>query len=329
MGHESTAINDLIGQVTRKPIRRSGDDWLFGEAAEATDSGPTIDTNNAPAPEHVAGYSIAPTHFVRKAIDWQGMRKYLALPATLFGVVIVLLAIYLLKSPSKHAAEVATTHVEAPRTKPISAPIIAPVVPPPVEAKTPAPPVEAAAPTVTPIEKPVAKTVEPTRTADKVADAAEPAAGRFSAPVEQTITAGHATAPTVAPAVEAKVAAKPVAAAKPAVAAKKVVPKKLARKPVRVAKVAAKRAPPRVADAKPVADEAPAKDGKGVLSIGSTPPLEVWVDGRNSNAPTPLRVILLAGKHKVTLFDKEHGKAHTFEVEIKPNETLKISKSYK
>ena len=56
--------------------------------------------------------------------------------------------------------------------------------------------------------------------------------------------------------------------------------------------------------------------------------MEVWVDGRNSNAQTPVRIILLAGKHKVTLFDKEHAKAKSFEIEIKPDQTTKVVKNY-
>jgi hypothetical protein len=68
--------------------------------------------------------------------------------------------------------------------------------------------------------------------------------------------------------------------------------------------------------------------GKGFLQISSTPAMDVWVDGRNSNAQTPVRIILLAGKHKVTLFDKDHAKAKSFEIEIKPDETTKVVKNY-
>ena len=56
--------------------------------------------------------------------------------------------------------------------------------------------------------------------------------------------------------------------------------------------------------------------------------MEVWVDGRNSNAMTPVRIRLLAGKHKVTLFDKQRAKARSFEVRIQPDETTKITKNY-
>jgi hypothetical protein len=60
--------------------------------------------------------------------------------------------------------------------------------------------------------------------------------------------------------------------------------------------------------------------------VSSSQPREVWVDGRNSKRMTPLRVLLKPGKHKVTLFDKDHGTAKTFEVEIKPDTTTKIAK---
>jgi len=325
MGHESTAINDLIGQVTRKPIQTDRNDWLFGEAPEPTDemAEDTLPSPSVPAPHPIA--SPHATHFMRKQTDWRGVMKYLALPLTLFGVVIILLGIYFAKSPSK-SAEAHVAHVEAPRVKavvlpppPASAPARAEVVPPPAEAP-----------------------IEPARqvASAELAAAAQPAgspASRFLAPppVEQTITAVHAAEPTVAAAPEpiAKVAKPTKAAIKPAAKPRPAPKAKLARHTPPRAKVAPKRATPKVAArdavaAKPAIDDAPAKAGKGVLSIGSTPPLEVWVDGRSSNAVTPLRVILLAGKHKVTLFDKDHGKAHTFEVEIKPNETLKISKSY-
>jgi hypothetical protein len=36
----------------------------------------------------------------------------------------------------------------------------------------------------------------------------------------------------------------------------------------------------------------------------------------------------LAGTHNITLFDKNTRSAKTFQVEIKPNQTLRVSKSY-
>jgi hypothetical protein len=66
--------------------------------------------------------------------------------------------------------------------------------------------------------------------------------------------------------------------------------------------------------------------GKGILQLSSSPAMTVWVDGRNSGAETPVKIRLLAGKHKVTLFD--NGKARSFDVEIKPDTTTKITKNY-
>jgi hypothetical protein len=186
-------------------------------------------------------------------------------------------------------------------------------------------------------------------------------AARFLAasPVEPTIptvAAKPAPAPTAVAGLNlAKTApAKPTAAPATAKAAPATAPTKVARKSAAqiraekraAAKAAAKasttaakaRSQKRIAarddadddeDDAPVAKKPAAAKGKGVLQIASTPAMEVWVDGRNSKAQTPVRIILLAGKHKVTLFDKEHGgKARTFEIEIRPDETTKVSKSY-
>jgi hypothetical protein len=74
------------------------------------------------------------------------------------------------------------------------------------------------------------------------------------------------------------------------------------------------------------AAKAEALNGNGALAITSAVPREVWVDGRNSKRMTPLRVLLKPGKHTVTLFDKEHGTAKSFQVEIKADTTTKIAK---
>jgi hypothetical protein len=83
--------------------------------------------------------------------------------------------------------------------------------------------------------------------------------------------------------------------------------------------------PTRVAAA-PVAPKSEDLAGNGALAITSGSPREVWVDGRNSKRSTPLRVLLKPGKHTVTLFDKEHGTAKSFDVEIKANATLQVAK---
>jgi hypothetical protein len=103
-------------------------------------------------------------------------------------------------------------------------------------------------------------------------------------------------------------------------------PRAAAKRATTPASVASTRAKKQVAAAEPAT---PAKKpGKGMLAITSTPSLEVWVDGKNSHAMTPVRIILLAGNHKVALLDRQKGTVRAFEVEIKPDQTTKVAKSY-
>ena len=223
------------------------------------------------------------------------------------------------------------------------------VAPVPVAKATP-PAAKATAPAAK-ATPPVAKATPPVA-APAAAEAVkvEPGspASRFLAPppVETTIrtAAKPAPAPTAvpgllppAPAATRAPAAKPAAAPVAKVAATPVAKKSArqlraekraaAKRAKRVAKVRAKSRTKRVAVAADDAGEA-RPSGKGILSIASTPSMQVWVDGRNSKAMTPVRIKLLAGKHKVTLLDNGRGKSRSFSVVIKPDETLKITKNY-
>ena len=69
--------------------------------------------------------------------------------------------------------------------------------------------------------------------------------------------------------------------------------------------------------------------GTGVLTLGSKPPCDIYVDGSNTGLHTPQREIKLpAGKHRITLMNNEFGIKETFVVEIKPDATEKMIKDY-
>jgi serine/threonine protein kinase len=69
--------------------------------------------------------------------------------------------------------------------------------------------------------------------------------------------------------------------------------------------------------------------GEGTLLLGSKPPCEIFIDGRNTGLKTPQREIRLpAGKHKITLLNNEFGIKESFAVEIKANETAKMVKDF-
>ena len=247
-------------------------------------------------------------------------KKLYAIPVALFVIAVVLAAV-LLTSGDKSAKKVAAAAAPV-------AEVEAKVPAAPAAAVVAATPVAAAAPVVAPT--PVNKDViaPPTVVPESTFTAKhEPT---FAAVTATPIDAPKAAVPT---AVVAAVSAAPKAAV-PAVSKVKKSKRELARE--RRAARAAKRAKPRVAVAdKPAKAEKSEKaakagtedlNGNGALAITSSSPREVWVDGKNSKRMTPLRVLLKPGKHKVTLFDKDHGSAKTFEVEIKPDATTKISK---
>jgi hypothetical protein len=116
-------------------------------------------------------------------------------------------------------------------------------------------------------------------------------------------------------------AAPAVAAPEPVAEAPKPAPRKEARKERK-----AEPKPARVA-AKP----APAKDkpasGKGTLMLAAKPPCDILIDGKKTGLTTPQRDLdLAAGKHKVTLVNREHGIKESFSVTVKPGQSVRVVK---
>jgi hypothetical protein len=365
MAFESTAINDLVAGLQQKPLARESDDWLFGEGDDATQIdpragqlAPEFDAMRAvelprpfaqmrvPMASEPARH-VSPTTHVH-TFDWVAVAKKLVLPTMLISVVSVAFGIYFAvtdetpraKPVAAAVADDKPTAVEAPAAAPAPAPVAKPVeeAVESVEMKA----------VVTPIEEPIEEPIDepqpqaqpepqPPTIEAKVEVPPDSPAGRFlaPAPVETTIkkiekpSPAPTTVADLAPAPKAAAVEKPVKVAKAAPAKREA--KSVARKKnVRASKartaqktVAAAPEPDVKAEAKPAV-----VSGKGILSIASTPSMEVWVDGRNSNAMTPVRIKLMAGRHKVTLFDKQNAKARSFEIEIKPDETTTVSKSY-
>jgi hypothetical protein len=208
------------------------------------------------------------------------------------------------------AVEAAAANVEAP---PSVTPITEPVAAPPAVAS------------VTPIEPAAAPAATAALPKDAVAPAEVVPASAFVASSGGTTVP---TVPTVAAATTESEAPAPAAEAAPAPKAKK--SRRESAREKRAAKRASKRATKRERKQVARAEKSDKADGKlngnGALQVSSSQPREVWVDGRNSKRMTPLRVLLKPGKHKVTLFDKDKGTAKTFEVEIKPDATTKVSK---
>ncbi len=121
---------------------------------------------------------------------------------------------------------------------------------------------------------------------------------------------------------EAAVAAPPAAQAQAAVADDRGAEKaRAAAKRERTAKKAEKR----TARAEP----APAaKSGAmGTLKIGAKPPCDIIIDGKRTGLVTPQAALKLsAGKHTITLVNKEHGIKEQLKVTIEAGETTKVIK---
>ncbi len=65
----------------------------------------------------------------------------------------------------------------------------------------------------------------------------------------------------------------------------------------------------------------------GTLMIGSKPPCKIYIDGKNTGLTTPQRAIKLkAGKHRVTLVNKQHGIKATATVTVKAGQTKRLIK---
>ena len=76
-------------------------------------------------------------------------------------------------------------------------------------------------------------------------------------------------------------------------------------------------------DKKPVVAPPPVKlEGEGTLLLASTPWVNVSIDGQDKG-PTPLRVVLQAGKHTVSLTNPEFKISRSMPVMILPNETVR------
>lgn len=390
MAIESTAINDLISGLQRKPLQRDSDDWLFGERddlfaepADATQIDPHHEDKSTtpfdkatpasfeipslprPAsgtqppsfgqPAHGFDYPVlrsqSPTSHVRIP-NWTGIAKRLALPIGLFSIVIVLLGVYFAKTEDSKPTTIAAS-VKTEESKSTQLAAVQPAAPDPAAADAKpapapvAPPAPASAPavSVTPIE---AATAEPPKPEAVEVEPGSPASrflGTSAEPTIPTVAPKAAPAPQSVPDLRAPaVAEKSVVRAEPPVAKPAAKAARTAKKSAAQLRAERRAAAKRAAKASVAASKARGKrrvatagdheknaarpTGKGVLSIASTPSMEVWVDGRNSNAKTPVKIILLAGKHKVTLFDKQKAKAKSFEIEIKPDATTKVVKSY-
>lgn len=234
--------------------------------------------------------------------------------------------------------------VPAPSPSPSPAPAVPPA-PAPAPAAAPAaavpaavPPTgaePAATPTVTPIEAPAAEPPKPDPVAVEPGSPASRFLGTSAEPTVPTVAPKAAPAPQTVPdlrvpAVAATPRTKAARTANKSAAQLRAERRAAAKRAVKSATASKARSKKRVAAADDEGAEtiAARPNGKGVLSIASTPSMEVWVDGRNSNAKTPVKIILLAGKHKVTLFDKQKAKARSFEIAIKPDATTKVVKNY-
>jgi hypothetical protein len=69
--------------------------------------------------------------------------------------------------------------------------------------------------------------------------------------------------------------------------------------------------------------------GVGTLLLGSKPPCQVFIDGKDTSASTPHKFDgLAAGRHKVTLVNNEFGIKETFSVEVKADGVEKQIKDY-
>jgi hypothetical protein len=330
MATESTAIVNLVDLVkNNKPLPRdAGDDLLFGGGARfdplamdipaaaavtlptapaRTPSGtrppPSASAQRAPSVVLPRPFLRQPAHAIERTIRVPrsldpNVRRF-ALPVGLFVVAMILLSIYLAKGDKK-APKAAIVPAPAPAAQmPVLTPPPAPAPAPVAVVAAQAEPVAAAKaePVVTPIASP---TVEPI---DSPA-AAQPTVPTVPAP----------TVPTVPDA--------PVAAADDAPVAAPAQPSKRHREHHRAAKRA--KTGTRVA----VAEKSANLRGKGALVLSSSPSREIWIDGRKTKQMTPQRLTLAPGTHNVTLFDKKTRSAKTFQVEIKPNQTLKVAKAY-
>lgn len=322
MATESTAIVNLLDLVKKKPLERDvSDDLLFGGQVR-------FDPMAMPAPAHPVmlpqPYSHSPvvdeakTHRVTRVPAAISPKK-LAVPVGLFVVAMIVVSIVLAKSGGKHAAAAKTTVVHAPQ--PTVETLMPETPPPPAPQSAPAVVAAAAAPAATPTQQP---------TVTEIPTEAPAAAAQPTVPdVQPTVP----TVPTVADApVDEQPVAKPAASKHHhhAAAAKRAKPAKHVAvaddDDAKIAKLA--KAAKEKSENPQKAEKAENLGGKGALQISSSPARVLWVDGRDTKSMTPQKVTLTPGTHNITLFDKQSHSAKTFQVEIKPNQTTRVSKSY-
>ncbi len=147
------------------------------------------------------------------------------------------------------------------------------------------------------------------------------AASGAAGPADETIVAAPAPAPAAQ--AQTQVAPPPAAQAAAAVAADR---------GAEQARAAAKRDRKRTARAEAPAradkpKAAAASAGKGTLKIGAKPPCDIFVDGKRTGLVTPQASISLpAGKHTITLVNKEHKIKEQIRVSIEAGETTKVIK---
>jgi len=73
--------------------------------------------------------------------------------------------------------------------------------------------------------------------------------------------------------------------------------------------------------------KATSSSGSGTLMLGSKPPCKIFIDGKNTGLLTPQRALKLsAGKHKITLVNKDHNLKASTTVTIKAGETKRLIK---
>jgi hypothetical protein len=69
--------------------------------------------------------------------------------------------------------------------------------------------------------------------------------------------------------------------------------------------------------------------GKGTLMLGAKPPCEIIIDGKATGLITPQREIpLAAGRHTVTLVNKQHGIRKSFPITVGAGGSVKVVKDF-
>lgn len=90
---------------------------------------------------------------------------------------------------------------------------------------------------------------------------------------------------------------------------------------------AEKKAEPKKVAAKEKAKPEARADGKGTLMLAAKPPCDIIIDGKKTGLTTPQRDLdLSAGKHKITLINKEHGIKEAFSVTVKAGQSTRVVK---